>query len=689
MREKAGVKIPPEFSYILSLAFAWMSVFSLLRLGMLWRNSLVAGGIPAGILAQSFLVGARFDLMVTSYLLLPLALWALAPRYGWQYRSGALAVLPWGLTALWSPLVFLGLAEWEFYREFHDRFNQLALEYITDDPATVARMLWHGFPVIRYALLWAAATALIAYLLRRRLTRLMPAAPLFSRERHVKKALPAGIVLIALLLIGARGGLTNAMPLRWGNAYFSAHTFANHLALNGLYTLAKTIQEQKRHSLARFWLSRGSRAEALETTRSLVLQTGDRPLAPDVYALLRSPGDTGRTVTFSSPPRHVVVILMESLSAEFVGALGAPYGATPELDRLAQNGILFDRFFSQGTHTHQGMFATVCSFPNLPGFEYLMKHSIAKQPFRSFIALLSEAGFHSVYVYNGDFTWDNQEGFFRNQGMDRFVGRDSYVAPKYKDPTWGVSDEDMFMRGVEEAGKLAGQGHAFTLLQTLSNHAPFALPAPTPFTDLKGPEHLVPRLNGIRYADWALGRFFAAAAKEPWFKDTLFVVLGDHGFAYGAPQAPLDLASYHIPLLLYYPGDTRWAGTRIHTVGSQVDVMPTVMGLLGNRRPQQSWGRDLFRVAPGDRGWAVVKPSGDSQLVGFISDDRLLIVSPKLPPVAYRYTLNPWRAAQVRLPEEQMKRLSTGLYSYIETALDSLRTFHAGVPQEKSTSSGR
>ncbi|MFZ5997139.1 MAG: LTA synthase family protein [Nitrospirota bacterium] len=675
-------KILPEFSYILRLSVAWMVAFFLLRLGMLWRNSILTGDIPAITLLQSFLVGARFDLTVTSYLVFPLALWLLVPRYGWQYRSVALKLLPWGLALLWSPLVFLGLAEWEFYREFHDRFNQLALEYIKDDPATVATMIWYGFPVIRYTLLWLAATALIAYILKRQLAKLMPSAPSFSRERHLKKVLPVGIVLIAVLIIGARGGITNSKPLRWGDAYFSKHTFANHLALNGIYTLSRTVLEQKRHDLTKFWLNKIPRKETLETTRSLILQPGDHPFAQDIYPLLRYPGSNGRTVTFSTPPRHVVVILMESLSAEFVGALGAPYGATPQFDRIARKGILFDRFFSQGTHTHQGVFATICSFPNLPGFEYLMKHSLAKQPFRSFISLLSEAGFHSIYVYNGDFTWDNQEGFFRNQGMKHFVGRNDYRNPKHKDPTWGVSDEDMFMRGVEEIRRLSDEGPAFAFLQTLSNHAPFDLPSPAPFKDLTGPEHLIPRLNGIRYADWALGKFFDAASKEPWFKDTLFVILGDHGFGYGSLKTPLDLAAFHIPLLLYYPGDPKWAGKRVHTVGSQVDVLPTVMGLMGNRGANQSWGRDLFRVAPGDQGWAVVKPSGNSQIVGFISGDQLLIASPKLAPVTYQYKLNPWDATQVTLSDARMKELSTALYSYIASALDSLFSFRAGVPHK-------
>ena len=123
---------------------------------------------------------------------------------------------------------------------------------------------------------------------------------------------------------------------------------------------------------------------------------------------------------------------------------------TPNFDRLASEGLLFSRFFSNGTHTHQGMFATMGCFPNLPGFEYLMQTPEGSHDFSGLPQLLNSRGFDNLYVYNGDFAWDNQSGFFGRQGMSHFIGRFDFKNPIVFDPTWGVSDQDMFDRAAEE-----------------------------------------------------------------------------------------------------------------------------------------------------------------------------------------------------------------------------------------------
>ncbi|MCX5895019.1 MAG: LTA synthase family protein, partial [Proteobacteria bacterium] len=270
-----------------------------------------------------------------------------------------------------------------------------------------------------------------------------------------------------------------------------------------------------------------------------------------------------------------------------------------------------------------------------------------------------------------------------NQGMQRFIGRDDYVNPLHKDPTWGVSDEDMFMRAADEISRLAVTGPIFALLQTLSNHAPFDLPPPAPFNDLSGPEKLVPRLNGLRYADWAVGRFFDTARTMPWFNETLFVLLGDHGFSFEPKQADIDLDEYHVPLLIYYPGDTRYAGRHVHTVGSQVDVLPTSLGLLGKEYIAQAWGRDLFRVAAGDPGWAVIKPAGTSQKVGFIQGDSLLVVKPGFNPDLYTFKLNPWHASKIAGQDTRATDLLQDVSAYLKTALTALQAKRAGVVSEE------
>ena len=293
---------------------------------------------------------------------------------------------------------------------------------------------------------------------------------------------------------------------------------------------------------------------------------------------------------------------MESFSAAFTGALGPDNGITPEFDKLAAQGLLFERFFSNGTHTHQGMFAIGACFPNLPGYEYLMQQPEGQNRFSGLPTLLKPMGLNDVYVYNGHFAWDNQEGFFRNQGMSRFIGRDDYVNPVFIDATWGVSDEDMFNRSVEELNRLDSEQPFFAILQTLSNHTPYALPETLPVEAVSGFGNLDQHLTAQRYSDWALGQFFAKVATAPWYNETLFVIVGDHGFGLGRQLSDIGLLRFHVPLLLLGPGIQATYGTRNNTVATQVDVVPTIVSLLGKPFVHQCWGRDLLALPENDAG---------------------------------------------------------------------------------------
>ena len=656
-----------------------LGLFAALRAGLLVRNWAFAADVPAGVLACSFLVGIRFDASVVGGVMLALTAWAALPVIGWQYRAWSVRWLPRLLGLFMLPVIFLCMAEWEFYREFQDRFNQLAVQYITDDPRTVTSMLWYGYPVVTYVLICLVLAA-VAFLLFRHGMQAADMPRAFSWKNYGARVVPAVAVAVLVFFSLMRGTTWSKPPLRWGDAYFSQYRFANHLALNGVFAIVEVVDELYRHAYSKPWLHQLPAADALRTTRAMVVQPGDRLIEPGTYPLYRQPGATGRTLTFSVPPRNVVIILSESFNAQFIGALGCPYNATPMFDRLAQRGMLFENFFSQGSHTHQGLFVTMCSFPNLPGFEFLMKHSLGQQPFRSLQRVLREDGFSSSYIYNGCFTWDNQQGFFRNQGMEYFVGRDDFVRPKHFDPTWGVSDEDMFARSIQELNRLTATGRVLALLQTLSNHAPYQLPPPAPFADLKGPAYLYDRLNGIRYADWAMGAFFDAAALQPWYSNTLFVVLGDHAFHYESIPLEMDLRVYHVPLLLYYPRDASLAGKRWARVASQVDVLPTIVGLLGLTNAHQAWGRDVFRLAPDDPGWAVIKPSGSGQIVSYIRGDTYLSKTPDGQIGMYRYTLMPWSAARITDPAVIATNLHA-LRAYVQTGLDALMTRRAGVAQ--------
>ena len=662
-----------DTSFIILSAFLLLFLQALLRALLLVRNPELAAGTSNADLTWAFVVGIRFDLIITSYMVLPLVLSLLLPSGLGKRRLARLWLLVTG-----GMVLFLGVSEPEFYHEFHTRLNSLAIQYLKEDPATVSSMIWHGFPVVRYLLLWALLLGLLAWGLSladrwtRKFGQTYPAWWL---------RLPVFLLCAFLVALGARGTLRHGAPLRWGDAFHSQNLFANHLALNGTWSLAKAAMGNKKKDAGKTWLKAMAADQALNRTRKLLLAPGDTLELPEEYPVLRSHAPAK---TLSPRPKNLVFIIMESFSGQFTGALGNDHGITPHFDELAREGLLFDRVFSNGTHTHQGMFATVACFPNLPGFEYLMQEPEGQHQFSGLPALLKPLGFQDVYVYNGAFNWDNQKGFFRNQGMTRFIGRNQVENPVFTDPTWGVSDQDMFDQALREFSRLDADKPFFAVLQTLSNHTPYALPHPLPVTPVKGFGGLDEHLTAMRYADWALGRFFDEAKKQPWYKDTLFVLVGDHGFGVKKQLGEIDLLRFHVPMLLLAPGIQETFGKRIHTAATQQDIVPTAVSqLLGRPFTHQCWGRDLLSLPDDDPGFGIIKPSGSDHTVAHFRGNHIVIKPPHGKAVFGRYQLYPEPSFTPDEQPPEKERMLKDLKAYVSTAMRALVENRTGLPKQE------
>lgn len=664
-----------HLAYTLLSGLTIMLMLSLVRLGLLIYNSDMIGETPYSTVAEGFLNGLRFDLRVVVYISIPLLLAILSP---WAMaRRGVFRL--W-LTLASSAVLFLGLVEMDFYREFHQRLNGLVFQYIKEDPKTVMSMLWYGFPVVRYLLAWAFGTWLMSLLFKGidRLTRGPAREPGQVATRVVTpwyNRLAVFMVILLVAVVAARGTLRQGPPMRWGDAFTTDSNFVNQLGLNGTLTLIDAAKSRFGEDRANIWKATLDPQQAQQTVRDLLLTPHDTLVDADSAAVRR---DFVPPAERTLPIRNVVVILMESFAGHSVGALGSRNDITPNFDRLAKQGLLFDRFFSNGTHTHQGMFATMACFPNLPGFEYLMQTPEGGHKLSGLPALLSARDYDDVYVYNGDFAWDNQSGFFGNQGMTTFIGRNDFVNPVFSDPTWGVSDQDMFDRANEELAHNYGKKPFYALLQTLSNHTPYALPKDLPVKPVTGQGRLDEHLTAMRYSDWALGQFFEKASKQPYYKDTLFVIVGDHGFGNHQQVTELDLGRFNVPLLLIAPGIQDAFGAVNHTVGTQVDIVPTIMGRLGGETRHQCWGRDLLNLPAGDPGIGIIKPSGSEQIVGLVQGDRILIESKDMSPRLYRYQLGSEFKAEL-IDSDDQPAMVKKLESYIQTATKSLLDNTAGV----------
>ncbi|MEE4219820.1 LTA synthase family protein [Pseudomonas viridiflava] len=675
--------VKSHLAYTLLSGLALMVMYTLLRIGLLVYNREMIGDTPASTFIEALFNGMRFDLRLTVYLLIPLMLSLFSAR-----AMAARGFFRFWLTLVGSITLFFGLMEMDFYREFHQRLNGLVFQYVKEDPKTVLSMLWYGFPVVRYLLAWAVVTWLLSLVFKGigRVTR--PRNALSGGGAGTRSIAPwymrIGVFFLVLIVavICARGTLRQGPPLRWGDAYTTESNFANQLGLNGTLTLITAAKSRMSEDRDNIWKATLPQAGAQQTVRDMLLTSHDKLVEPDIAAVRR---DFTPPAENTLPIRNVVVILMESFAGHSVGALGSDANITPNFDKLSKEGLLFDHFFSNGTHTHQGMFATMACFPNLPGFEYLMQTPEGSHKLSGLPQLLSAGrNYDDVYVYNGNFAWDNQSGFFSNQGMTNFVGRDDFVNPVFSDPTWGVSDQDMFDRGAQELKARQDGKPFYALLQTLSNHTPYALPENLPVERVTGHGSLDEHLTAMRYSDWALGQFFEKAKKEPYFKNTLFVVLGDHGFGNNRQLTEMDLGRFNVPMLLIGPGVQEKFGQRSSIVGTQVDVVPTIMGRLGGQTRNQCWGRDLLNLPEGDKGFGVIKPSGSEQVVAIISGNRILIEPTEMPAKLLTYTLGATPHAEEVPNAPDTEELKRKLESFLQTATKSLLDNTAGVEASKN-----
>ncbi|MBK7141217.1 MAG: LTA synthase family protein [bacterium] len=434
------------------------------------------------------------------------------------------------------------------------------------------------------------------------------------------------VVAFALVFLGIRGR-TGISPIDWGVAYISDNPFVNQLGLNGVYTFAKAFNEEGHdprlvYTPERFRFPFIPTEDALDTVQTMLAMPNERWLEPE-SSLLR---ETIVPERFGFKP-NVFIVLMESWTGRYTGALGSDLGLTPRFDSLAADGILFDQFYATGSRTNYGLAGTLCSFPSLPGRSILDRYQAA-HPFVSLPKILERRGYSTMFAYGGDLVFDNMQGFFKTQGVQRFMG-ETDIGKENIFAKWGVPDHVVFDRMVHVLDTMPRPFHV-TLL-TLSNHEPFDLPDSSVQIYFDDSEESRVR-NSHRYADWALGRFIDSMAALPIFDSTIFVFLSDHNKLVPAIPTPHPL-QFRVPCLIYAPSLIGTEGQRISVVGGQVDVIPTVMGLLGGEYTHASWGRDLLRLPETEPGFVSVNILNKC---GFVEGDRYFTSWVGLPPSFYR-----------------------------------------------------
>jgi phosphoglycerol transferase MdoB-like AlkP superfamily enzyme len=553
---------------LLWLVFAWAWLAATVTRAVLAAKAFHAGQVGAADLPQIFAVGAGYDFITCVYLAAPFALylWLLPSRL---YRSRAHALLlRAGLALSAFGLIYLGAVEYFFFDEFNARFNFVAVEYLIY-PHEVFVNIWESYPVGRVVV----AAALLALALTW-LSRAAVRDALDARESLRARTVPAAAVV---LFLATTGFAVNGETGRSG-----ANRVADELAANGIYSFFSAAANS-RLDYEQYYLTLDE-ADAARRARRLVAQ-------PNTEFLVGAPSPLARHVSYPGPSRrlHVIVLLEESLGAEFVGAYGDKRGLTPNLDRIARDSLVFTRTYATGTRTVRGMEAVTASFPPVPA-ESIVKRDHNEGMF-NWSTVMERNGYSPTFIYGGYGTFDNMNYYFSHNGY-RVVDRTDMEEPRFSN-IWGVSDEDLFRNALRIYDEQAARGErVFSVVMTTSNHKPFTFPEGIAGVPPKGGG----REAGVRYADYAIGRFMEALQARPWFGNTLVVIVADHGArVYGREEIPVR--SYEIPFLVHSPRHI--AAGRVTTVVSQLDVAPTVLGLLNISYDSTFFGRDALLAEPG------------------------------------------------------------------------------------------
>jgi phosphoglycerol transferase MdoB-like AlkP superfamily enzyme len=316
---------------------------------------------------------------------------------------------------------------------------------------------------------------------------------------------------------------------------------------------------------------------------------------------------------------------MESMSADLMSRYGNTENLTPFLDSLALRGYSFDKTYTAGIHTYNGIFSTLFSFPAL--FRYHPMKDIAMLRYNGMAGALKKHGYSTTFFTTHDGQFDNMEGFLRNNDFEKIISQKDYPSKEVKS-TLGVPDDYLFRFAVAEINKQHGDGKPFfAAFMTGSNHAPIIIP------DYFTPTSRTLPSQAVEYSDWSLQQLVDLSAKEAWFDSTLFVFIADHGSAC-VPVYDMPLSYHHSPFIIYAPkilGEPH----AFDMLTAQLDVFPTVMGLLALPYVNNTLGVDvLAKPRPyvyfcadnkygvlDDEYFMVVKESGEEALYRYVDKD--------------------------------------------------------------------
>ncbi|MHB8100280.1 MAG: LTA synthase family protein [Sulfuricurvum sp.] len=603
------------FKELLKIYLLFIALFFLGRLGLYIAYMDRLGDMTLPFSLLSFVYGLKLDTMTTSYILiLPALLLIITP----QMFAKAISKIIGGYVLIFLLIaLYVENATFPFVAQYDVRPNYLFVEYLKY-PKEVTSMILKEYPLqllMAFAMLAVTAWGYLRF------------SPL-NLEAAIRTPLWRRILLVlpiaALLFIGIRSSYGHR-PANISDALYSTNRMANEIAKNSLYSIGYAYYSYSREN------------------DKLVLSYGKIDLS-DAYNRVskRLNIPKGSEIPFSRPvvthfpaqkPKNLVIFIQESLGSQFVGFSGGDVTITPNLEKLSHEGLAFTNLFSNGTRSIRGLAAMTSGWLPVAG-EGVVKRNKSQSDFFTVASLLKPLGYKSSFIYGGEGRFDNMRSWYMGNGFDEVIEQKDYANPTFVS-TWGVSDEDLVTKANDKFKTYTKNGDKFvSVMFSSSNHSPFELPDGKIEFIKDKPRQGVE--NAVKYADFAIGRFFELAKKEAYYKDTVFIVVADHNIrVYGDDLVPVNM--FHIPALIITDG---LKAQRFDTLSTQPDVLATALDLIGVDLTYPVLGHSIFSDTKQEMAFMMF-----NDMFALRVRDKVAIIQPNKPAQTFTYVKEHLQAA--------------------------------------------
>lgn len=555
------------FVFPLRLLVFWLLFFGVFRVWFVsWfrKEWLPAEPVSAW---KSLWYALPLDLSTAGYLMaVPVLIWFAGLAIGKRSHRVINKVIVGINVFLIAVLVLVFGANIFIYEEWHTLLNNRALEYLSTPRALLDSMslpfqiVCVGLYLIFIWLMWRSYRLLV------------------GSDNYVQNASRWGALALplhaGLLFLAIRGGL-GVIPINESAVYFSPHLFNNHAATNAVWNLIHSLIET-RSTVNHYRFMDSKEAEA--RTACLL---GDCTTLADLNWDFFEKQD-------SSPRPNIVFLIMESHTAQVLEELGGEPGVCPNLSRLIREGILFENIYGSGYRTDQGLVSILGGYPAQPDQSIVLQTDKAAR-LNSLPKILQEQGYATAFFYGGELTFANIGVWLTNQRFEKIISEKDFTRTE-KTQRWGVDDQALLQRAVTGINELKEPFFATAL--TLSLHPPYDVPYQSKW---QGNNEREKFLNSAAFADHAIGAFFKTAEQQPWYKNTLFVLVADHGSRNPEGVGLDHPKSRHVPLIFFgKPLNKKWLGAKLPVFGNHHDIPATVLGMRDMYHPDLRWSRNLW-----------------------------------------------------------------------------------------------